>query len=311
MVKRDKNSDDDGDAAARQAAEVAVDLTEAGDLGDSSDASASDNDAATPAVAGGRRVGMRRMAGVIGTARTGMARQSSTVARRTTEAAGRGGRAASRSTQAAADAAGRSGRAATRGMSSVVTWLAGQVVAMGPRLKVRDQATLRGQFPALSDEEIAGLLIERAGRASGAVGGATGAWSALPVLPAFPAEIAAETLAVIGIEIKLVAELHEILGLPAQGSGTERARAYLAAWAHRRGVFAIPGGFVLATGSPLARMLRRRLAGRVRRSVFSLAPLLTGAVAGAVINRAETRKLGREILADLRRHRGGIAASQQ
>jgi hypothetical protein len=196
-------------------------------------------------------------------------------------------------------------------MSSGVTWLTGQVVAMGPRLRIRDQATLRGQFPALADEEIAGLLIERAGRASAAVGGATGAWSALPVLPAFPAEIAAETLAVIGIEIKLVAELHEILGLPAQGSGTERARAYLAAWAHRRGVFAIPGGFVLATGSPLARMLRRRLAGRVRRSVFSLAPLLTGAVAGAVINRAETRKLGREILADLRHHRPTIDPPRQ
>ena len=247
-----------------------------------------------------------------------MARQSATTARRTTEAAEvggarvrGGGRAAGRTTVAAADAAGRSGRAATRGMSSGVTWLTGQVVAMGPRLRIRDQATLRGQFPALTDEEIARLLIERAGRASGAVGGATGAWSAPPVLPAFPAEIAAETLAVIGIEIKLVAELHEILGLPAQGSGTDRARAYLAAWAHRRGVFAIPGGFVLATGSPLARMLRRRLAGRVRRSVFSLAPLLTGAVAGAVINRAETRKLGREILADLLRHRHTIDPTRQ
>jgi hypothetical protein len=193
-------------------------------------------------------------------------------------------------------------------MSSGITWLTGQVVAMGPRLRIRDQARLRGQFPGRTDEEIAELLIERAGRASGAVGGATGAWAALPVLPAFPAEVAAETLAVIGIEIKLVAELHEILGLPAQGSGTERARAYLAAWAHRRGVFTVPGGFILAAGSPLARMLRRRLVGRMRRSAFALAPLLTGAVAGAVINRSETRKLGREILADLRRHRRGGTA---
>jgi hypothetical protein len=290
MVKPGKNSDESDDAAARQAAEVAVELSEASDLADSPEASPSDDDAATSVAAGGRRGGMRRMAGVIGTARTGMARQSATVARRTTEAAGRGG------------------RAATRGMSSAVTWLTGQVVAMGPRLSIRDQARLRGQFPALADEEIAELLIERAGRASATVGGATGAWSALPVLPAFPAEIAAETLAVIGIELKLVAELHEILGLPAQGSGTERARAYLAAWAHRRGVFAVPGGLVFATGSPLARMLRRRLVGRVRRSVFSLAPLLTGAVAGAVINRAETRKVGREILTDLRRHRREIDA---
>jgi len=270
-VKFRKNQDLGDDAAARQAAEVAVELTEASDLGDRPDILADGDDTAAR---NGHRRGMR---GAIGAARTGMTRRSSTVARRT--------------------------RGAGRGMSSAVTWLTGQVVAMVPRLKIRDQATLRGQFPSLSDEEIADLLIDRAGRASGAVGGATGAVSALPVLPAFPAEVVAETLAVIGIEIKLVAELHEILGLPAQGSGTERARAYLAAWANRRGVSTIPGGLVLAAGSPLARMLRRRLVGRVRRSAFALAPFLTGAVAGTVINRAETRKLGRQILADLRRHR--------
>jgi hypothetical protein len=191
-------------------------------------------------------------------------------------------------------------------MSSAITWLTGQVVAMAPRVSIRDQATLRKQFPGRSDQEIAELLIERAGRASAAVGGAIGAWAAMPVLPAFPAEVAAETLALIGIELKLVAELHEVLGLPAQGSGTERARAYLAAWAHRRGVFAVPGGFVLAAGSPLARILRRRLVGRVRRSTFALGPVLTGAVAGVVLNRMETRKLGREILTDLHRHQRTI-----
>lgn len=287
MVKRGKKPDAGDDAAARQAAEVAVELTEASDLRDGPGAAAVD-EAAASAAAGGRRRSMRQVAGAIGAARTGLARQSSTMARRTSEVAGRGG------------------QAATRGMSSTVTWLAGQVVAMGPRLRIRDQATLRGQFPGRADEEIAELLIERAGRASAAVGGATGAWAALPVIPAFPAEVAAETLAVIGIEIKLVAELHEILGLPAQGSGTERARSYLAAWANRRGVFAVPGGFVLVAGSPLARTLRRRLAARMRRSAFALGPVFTGAVAGAMLNRMETRKLGRQILTDLRRHQREI-----
>jgi len=47
--------------------------------------------------------------------------------------------------------------------------------------------------------------------------------------------------------------------------------------------------------------VRRRLAARVRRSTFSLAPLFTGAIAGAVLNRRETRRLGRDIVADLRR----------
>ena len=128
-----------------------------------------------------------------------------------------------------------------------------------------------------------------------------GAWAALPVLPAFPAEIAAETLAVVGIEIKLVAELHEVYGVPATGSAPERAGAYIAAWAHRRGVLMVPGGLLLVAGSPLARQLRRRLAGRVRRSTFSLSPFFTGAIAGAVLNRGETRRLGRDIHEDLRR----------
>jgi len=191
---------------------------------------------------------------------------------------------------------------ARRGAASFLNWLTAQVIAMGPRLRIRDQATLRAQFPGRPDEEIAELLIDRAARAAAAVGGATGAWAALPALPAFPAEVAAETLAVVGIELKLVAELHEAYGAPAPGNAADRARAYLAAWAHRRGVYMVPGGLLLVAGSPLARKLRRRLAARVRRSTFSLAPLFTGAVAGAVLNGRETRKLGRVIVADLRRH---------
>jgi hypothetical protein len=129
----------------------------------------------------------------------------------------------------------------------------------------------------------------------------------LPVPLAFPAEIAAETLALVGIEIKLVAELHEIYGLPASGSVVERMTAYVAAWAHRRGVFLVPGGLVLAAGSPLARRLRLRLAARASRSAFSLGPLLTGAAAGALLNRRETRRLGQDIRSDLRRHPGSAS----
>jgi hypothetical protein len=182
----------------------------------------------------------------------------------------------------------------------VVNWLTGQVMEMGPRLKVRDQATLRAHFPGHTDDEIGGLLVDRAARAAAAVGGATGVWAALPVVPAFPAEIAAETLAITGIEIKLVAELHEIYGMPATGTATERGRAYMASWASRRGVYMVPGGLLLIGASPVAKMVRRRLAARVRRSAFSLAPLLTGALAGAMINSRETRKLGSAIRDDLR-----------
>jgi hypothetical protein len=197
-------------------------------------------------------------------------------------------------------ATGQGVRAARRGAGEGTGWLTGRVMAMAPRLKVRDQAALQAQFPGKSAEEIADALVEGAARASAAVGGAVGAWAALPVLPAWPAEIATETLALVGIEIKLVAELHEAYGVPAEGSGVERMTAYLGAWANRRGVAMMPGGLILAAGSPLARRLRWRLAARASRTAFSLAPLLTGAAAGAMLNRRETRKLGRDIRADLR-----------
>jgi hypothetical protein len=180
-------------------------------------------------------------------------------------------------------------------------WLTDQVVAMVPRLRVRDQETLQAQFPGKSPDEIADALIDGAAKAAAAAGGAAGMWAVLPVVTAFPVEVAAETLVVVGIEVKLVAELHEAFGLPADGNLAERMRAYLAAWAHRRGVFMIPGGVVFAPGSPLARLLRRRLLARAGRSTASLGPLLTGAVAGAMLNRSAVRSLGRDIVRDLRR----------
>jgi len=194
-------------------------------------------------------------------------------------------------------------------VTSGMSWLTAQVLAMGPRLRIRDRATLRAQFRGASDDEIAQRLIERAGRASAAVGGTTGAWAALPALPAFPVEVAAETLAVVGIEVKLVAELHEIYGMAAVGSGPERARAYLGSWASRRGVYQVDGGLLLIAGSPLAKQLTRRLAARVRRSTLSLAPLFTGAIAGAALNRRETRKLGHQIRDELRQRRMTVTAT--
>jgi hypothetical protein len=106
---------------------------------------------------------------------------------------------------------------------------------------------------------------------------------------------------VVGIEIKLVAELHEAYGTPAAGKFPERMSAYVAAWAHRRGVSMIPGGVIFAAGSPLTRLLRRRLALRAGRSAFSLGPLLTGSAVGAILNGRETRRLGNNIRNDLRR----------
>jgi hypothetical protein len=263
----------DDDAAARQAAEMAVELSETDGSKDK-----------------------RRMAKSL----RGVAGRGAAAVRRGGYAARHSADAATGTVVRRAGRARRGAGSAGRGVTSGVNWLTGQVVAMGPRLRVRDQVTLRGQFPGRSDDEIAALLVDRAARATAAVGGATGAWAALPVVPAFPAEVAAETLAVVGIEIKLVAELHEIYGMPAVGSPADRARAYIGSWATRRGVYRVDGGLLLVAGSPLARQLTRRLAGRARRSVFSLSPLLTGAVAGALLNRRETRKFGRGIREELR-----------
>jgi len=212
-----------------------------------------------------------------------------------------------RAVTSGARAAGRGTRAVRRRAGGGAGWLADQVVAMAPRLRVRDQAALAAQFPGQSPDEVADALIEGAARAAAAAGGAVGMVSALPVLPAFPAEIAAETLILVGIELKLVAELHEAYGTPAPGKFPERMSAYVGAWAHRRGVFMIEGGLIFAAGSPLARLLRRRLVARAGRSAFSLGPALTGAAAGALFNRRETRRLGRDIQRDLRRRAIGEA----
>jgi hypothetical protein len=274
------------DAAARAAAEVAVALSETGGPPDK-----------------------KRIAGKLQAAAGRTTSAVTSAAGRTTSAVtNAAGRTTSAVTNAAASArrgAGSAGRSVTSGLN----WLTAQVVAMGPRLRIRDQAALRAQFPGQTDDEIAQRLIERAARAAAAVGGTTGAWAAFPVLPAFPAEVAAETLAVVGIEVKLVAELHEVYGMGAQGSGPERARAYIGSWASRRGIYQVDGGLLLIAGSPLAKQLTRRLAVRVRRSTFALAPLFTGAVAGAVLNRRETRRLGREIRDDLRQRRRTVTAT--
>ncbi len=191
-------------------------------------------------------------------------------------------------------------RRTASGALNAVNWLSAQVLAMAPRIKVRSRDELLAQFPGRDTEDVADALVDSAARATAAAGGAAGMASVLPVLPAFPAEVVAETLVVVGVEIKLIAELHEIYGVPATGTSTQRMRAYVAAWASRRGVSLIPGGIVFAAGSPVSKLLRRRLAARAGRSAFALGPLLTGAAAGAYLNARETRRLGSHIRRDLR-----------
>jgi len=221
--------------------------------------------------------------------------------RRLTAAFAAAARSSALATGRGARATGRGVRTARRRAGTGMGWFTAQVVAMAPRLRVRSGAALRAQFPGKSTEDIADALIVGASRAAGAVGAGVGAWAALPVLPAFPVELLTETLALVGIELKLIAELHEVYGMAPPGNAVDRATAYIGAWAHRRGVLAAPGGLILVAGSPLGRRLRLRLAARAGRSAFSLAPLFIGAAAGAMLNSRETRRLGLDVRADLRR----------
>ncbi|MFJ3220556.1 hypothetical protein ACIPLC_32115 [Kitasatospora sp. NPDC086801] len=201
---------------------------------------------------------------------------------------------------------GRGGRVAAKGAAFGGRALTEQLVRAAPRIPVRDLATLRAQHPGAADPEaLADLLVTGAARASGALGAGVGAAAMLPVPPAMPVEIAAETLAVAAVEIKLIAELHEVYGARAPGGATQRAGAYLSAWANRRGIdaglLARPAGFAaMALGAEVRQQVRRRLTRSSLRRLPSLTPLLVGAGVGATVNRRDTRRLAGEVRTDLR-----------
>ncbi len=191
--------------------------------------------------------------------------------------------------------------AATRSMRASGQWLTAQVLVMAPKVPIRSLATLQQQHPGYETEQLADALIVGAARAAAGVGAAVGVAAAVPFIPTVPVELGVETLALVAIELKLIAELHEVYGMPAPGSGPQRMIAYVGAWADRRGVRITTSGLALAVGSPLRRKLERRLLAKASQSALALAPLLTGAAAGALIDHHETRRLGHLVRDDLRK----------
>jgi hypothetical protein len=186
-------------------------------------------------------------------------------------------------------------------------WIVDVIVELAPRVPVREAGALRKQNPELSDAQIAELLIKRATKNSAALGAAAGGLAAVefaapPMLLAAPLQLAAEMLCVTAVELKLVAELHEILGQPAQGNATERASAYLMSWVRRRAVKpdVAAAGLAAVFGIAAKRELRSHVLRRLGRSTTTLAPFLAGAAAGAEVNRRATRSLGETLLAELR-----------
>ena len=200
--------------------------------------------------------------------------------------------------------------AAGSGFRGVGALLADVLTDAAPRLRVRDAATMRLHHPGLPDDEIADVLTARAARTTAAFGAAVGVLAAVefaapPTLLAAPVQIAAETLAVAAVEVKLVAELHEIHGEPAAGTGTQRGSAYLTSWMKQRALDPGAGveGLYAALGAATKLQLRTILTRRAGRSLTKLAPFLAGAVAGGVVNRRVTRALGEKLTAELRGRR--------
>jgi hypothetical protein len=202
------------------------------------------------------------------------------------------------------------GRVSARGVTASGRWLASQVITMAPKIPIRSVETLRAQHPGKSTEQIADSLINGATRAAAGIGVTIGTAVAIPFIPTAPMELGVETLALAAVEIKMIAELHEVYGMRAKGSSAERMVAYLGSWAHKRGLSVAPGGVTVAISAPLRRQIERRLAAKAGRSVLSLAPLLAGAAAGGLLNQRETRKLGEKIRNDLRKQAPLVAVSR-
>ena len=192
----------------------------------------------------------------------------------------------------------RTGSRARAGLS----YLTDRIIEMAPRVPVRDLATLRRQFPGLGPEQLADKLVAGAASATATVGAGVGAAAMLPLPPAMPTELAAEITGVAAIELKLIAELHEVYGLRPPGNLKQRSTAYLNSWSGERGIEVTrPSTVSAALNGPMKRELRQQIMKRVVRDLPNLMPFLVGAAVGAVMNRRDTRKLAARIRADLRR----------
>ncbi|MGI9093739.1 MAG: hypothetical protein ACR2FF_09970 [Mycobacteriales bacterium] len=173
-----------------------------------------------------------------------------------------------------------------------------------PRLPIRTRPVLLGLYPGRSIDDIGEELARVAARSTAAIGAAAGALAAVefaapPTLLAAPVQVAAETVAVAAVEVKLVAELHELYGAQVPTAAADRTAAYLMAWARQRAIGPGARG-VGGLRQAATRELKSRLLRRMGRNVTSLAPFFAGAVAGAELNRRSTRTLAGRIIADLR-----------
>ncbi|MGW7524542.1 hypothetical protein [Streptomyces sp. NPDC054783] len=181
-------------------------------------------------------------------------------------------------------------------------YLADRIIEIAPRVPVRDLAALRRQFPGLGPEKLADKLVAGAAAGTSTVGAGIGAAAMLPVPPAMPTELAAEITGVAAIELKLIAELHEVYGVRPPGNLKTRSTAYLSSWSGERGIDVMkPTTYDAALGGRMKRELRQQIMKRMVRDLPNLMPFMVGAAVGAVMNRRDTRRLAAHVRADLRK----------
>ena len=120
--------------------------------------------------------------------------------------------------------------------------------------------------------------------------------------------LAAETVAVVAIEMKLIGELHEIYDQPVDGGFGEKAVALVQSWSGQRGVNPlVPGvGVASVLGTAARKELQQTLLKRFGRNLTTMGPLLTGAAVAGYLNRRATRSVGEHVQKDLRRRRGKV-----
>jgi hypothetical protein len=195
-----------------------------------------------------------------------------------------------------------------RGPRAAIRWITDAVADVAPYIPVRDLPTLRRHHGDLDGEELADRLVRNAALATAGIGAAGGGvasveWVATPTLLSAPILLAAETVAVVAIELKLIGELHEVYGTPIVGGPLQRAGMLIQSWAGRRGVNPmLPGvGIGAVLGTAARTELRDRLLRRFGRNLTTLGPFLTGAAVASYLNRRATLSLAERVRDDLRK----------
>lgn len=191
---------------------------------------------------------------------------------------------------------------------AALRWMSEAVAEVAPHIPIRDREALRRHHPELDDDALAERLVRNAARATAGVGAAGGGvasleWAVTPTLLSAPVLLAAETVAVVAIELKLVGELHEVYRQPISGGPAQRAGALVQAWAGQRGVNPLLPGVGVGTvlGTAARKELQGTLLRRFGRNLTTMGPLLTGAAVASYLNRRATRSLGDSVCNDLRK----------